>query len=485
MAVVRTARPRFAPEHGLGQRPFLLGLTTGVVHFAGTLYWLVDVMAIYGGLSVPVACGVAALLVAYLALFPAAFAAIVALLARRMGPAAALLAPAVWVTTELGRTYLWDGFPWALLGTSQATVLPVAQAASVVGVYGVSFVVVMGSAAAAYAACGRRARAPVVALALACLAGIAGWGRWRLEASSLLTTGEPVVVGLVQGNFAQDVKWDPAMAPTIVERYVTLTEQAIASGARLVVWPESALPFYFAQTPLEAARVRELARKGGIYLLFGSDEIEAAPPDDAGDNRVRLYNSAFLLKPDGKVGAVYRKIQLVPFGEYVPARRLLFFAAPLVEAVSGFSAGERHVTLPVDGHVASTAICYEVVYPGLMRRFVGEGSELLTTITNDAWFGRSSAAYQHFEQAMMRAVEEGRYLVRAANTGISGVVDPYGRVLASTRLFDTAVLVEEVRYLRARTVYSRVGDLMAYLSLALTVLAVVAVRRPAGDRRRR
>jgi len=120
-----------------------------------------------------------------------------------------------------------------------------------------------------------------------------------------------------------------------------------------------------------------------------------------------------------------------------------------------------------------------------MRRFVGEGSELLTTITNDAWFGRSSAAYQHFEQAMMRAVEEGRYLVRAANTGISGVVDPYGRVLASTRLFDTAVLVEEVRYLRARTVYSRVGDLMAYLSLALTVLAVVAVRRPAGDRRRR
>ncbi len=125
--------------------------------------------------------------------------------------------------------------------------------------------------------------------------------------------------------------------------------------------------------------------------------------------------------------------------------------------------------LPVGDHMASTAICYEVIYPDLIRRFVRDGSELLTTITNDAWYGRSSAAYQHWEQASMRAIEEGRYLARAANTGISGFVDPYGRVIAKTPLFEQAIVVQDVRFLTDRTIYSRIGDLVAWLSLALTL----------------
>ncbi len=137
-------------------------------------------------------------------------------------------------------------------------------------------------------------------------------------------------------------------------------------------------------------------------------------------------------------------MHLVPFGEYVPLKRLLFFAAPLVEAVSDFSAGDRVVMLPVAGHPVSTAICYEVVYPDLGRRATLAGSQLLTTITNDAWFGRSSAPWQHFELASMRAIEQGRYLARAANTGISGIVDPYGRVLSKTRLFEETTVVGEV-----------------------------------------
>ena len=176
----------------------------------------------------------------------------------------------------------------------------------------------------------------------------------------------------------------------------------------------------------------------------------------------------------GATAAVYRKIQLVPFGEYVP--RPFFFAGRLVEAVSDFSPGETAVLLPVRGHLASTAICYEVVYPELVRRSVQAGSELLMTITNDAWFGQTSAPYQHFAQASMRAIENGRYLVRAANTGISGIVDPYGRVLARSQLFAPDVIVGDVQLLRASTVYTRIGDAFAYASLALTLGAVLMAR---------
>jgi apolipoprotein N-acyltransferase len=172
-------------------------------------------------------------------------------------------------------------------------------------------------------------------------------------------------------------------------------------------------------------------------------------------------------------------MHLVPFGEYVPAKSLFFFAAPLVQAVSDFSAGQEAALLPVGDHLVSTAICYEVVYPDLVRRFVAGGSELLTTITNDAWFGPTSAPYQHFEQASMRAVEEGRYLVRSANTGISGIVDPYGRVIARTGIFQPAVLVGDARFLTTSTFYARHGDVLAYASVLTTALLLVVGRRRA------
>jgi apolipoprotein N-acyltransferase len=297
----------------------------------------------------------------------------------------------------------------------------------------------------------------------------------------LSSSGEPVRVGLIQGNVPQDEKWDPQHAPTIVERYAQLTKDAASRGARFIIWPESATPFYFEEDPAGHEVVRLLARETDSTLLFGSDQIEWATPR-------RFYNAAFALTPDGDVTA-YRKIHLVPFGEYVPLRNLLFFAAPLVETVGEFSAGTEYVMLPVGDHRVSTAICYEIVYPALIRQFVLEGSELLTTITNDAWYGTTSAPYQHFEQASMRAIEQGRYLVRAANTGISGIVDPYGRVLVRSELFETASLVGEARFLTSRTLYARIGDLVAYASVALTLaaLAVTAVgpRRQTLGRRSR
>jgi apolipoprotein N-acyltransferase len=473
IALVRPSTPRSV------RSAFLLGLLAGAVYFSGTLYWLVETMTTFGGLPVPVAVLAAALLVAYLALFPAAFAVAVARLRRIYGVRVAILAAApVWVATELGRQYVWDGFPWALLGYSQVTVLPVAQLASVTGVYGLSLLLALTAAAAAAFVVERDTRRrwqfPVVVLLF--VAALAGWGQWRMRAGALTSAGDSIRVAVVQGNIAQDEKWDPSLRDHIIGRYIGMTRQAVRQGATFVLWPESSFPVYF-EEDLRGELVRNLARETGATLLVGSDQFERTRPNappDALDNR--FYNAAFLVKPDGSVGAVYRKMHLVPFGEYVPLQRLLFFVGPIVEAVSNFTPGERPVLLPVGDRHVSTAICYEVIYGNLMREFVREGSELLTTITNDAWYGRSSAAYQHWDQASMRAIENGRYLARAANTGVSGFVDPYGRVLQKSPLFEQAVLVADVRLTKSQTIYTRLGDLIAWLSLAFTVAALV-VRR--------
>jgi apolipoprotein N-acyltransferase len=444
-------------------------------------------MTTFGGLAIPIAAFAAALLVAYLSLFPAAFAVVVARLCGSVGVfAAVVLAPAVWVATELGRQYVWDGFPWALLGYSQVTVLPVAQLASVVGVYGLSGLLALVSAAAALIVLAPgRGRWTFAAVTGVILASCIVWGQARLTRSSLTRGGPAVRVAVLQGNIAQEDKWNPRLADAITDRYLTMTREALGRGATFILWPETAAPFYFELDQARGGAVRRLARQGNATLLIGSDQVEplrpvaqANPEQDA-----RYYNAAFLVKPDGTVGAVYRKMHLVPFGEYVPLQRILFFVGPIVEAVSSFTPGTVPVLLPVGGHVVSTAICYEVIYGSLIRRFVTDGSELLTTITNDAWYGWSSAAYQHWDQAAMRSIENGRYLARAANTGISGFVDPYGRVIAKSGLFEQAVLVEDLRYVTARTIYSRVGDLAAWLSLAVTLAALAASWRARARQR--
>ena len=467
------------------RRAFNLGLLTGIVYFAGTLYWITRVMVMYGDLSTWVAVLVNAALVAYLALFPAIFALVVRRLVIAHGPQALMVAPIVWVATELGRTHIFTGFPWVLLGYSQTTVLPIAQLASLFGVYGVSMLVAAMSAALAVSAVSKAKGAEAAqgisftgryapfATMLAIIVAIAVWGAHRAAVAEWTRSGESIRVGLIQGNVDQDEKVQSARAPAIFQEYLTMTRQAIREGAEFVIWPESSTPFRFEDDVFAAAQVRGLARQARVPLLLGSDQFVRSPTGGP----TTFYNSAFLVGADGSTRGVYRKMHLVPFGEYVPLKKLFFFAAPLVQAVSDFSAGEDAALLPVGNHLVSTAICYEVVYPDLVRRFVTGGSEMLTTITNDAWFGPTSAPYQHFEQASMRAIEEGRYLVRSANTGVSGIVDPYGRVLARTAIYQPAILVGEARFLKTSTFYARHGDILAYASvLAVAALLVVARR---------
>ncbi len=462
IAVARTAM-RPAPR---GPRPFLLGLVAGIVAFAGTISWTSDVLAIYGGLNAVLSWMLAALLIAYLAIYPALFSLALTAAIVRGGAVALAMAPAVWIATEWLRGTLFTGFPWVLLGYSQSDTLAPLQAASVVGIYGLSGLVACASAAVALLlAPGALDRRRIgTGLSLVAVVGSAwAWGAWRVRQDALLQ-GPTVRVGIVQGNVPQGQKWDPAYRDTILQRYLSLTREVAGRGVDFVIWPESSTPFVFERDALHTEIMRAAVVRTGVPLVFGSDQV-VGPTE--------FYNAAFVLDGQGRVRGTYRKMQLVPFGEYIPARWLLFFAQPLVEGFSDFSAGEQLTLLPVDGHRLSVAVCYEAVFPWLSLQAVRQGSQLLTTITNDAWYGTSAAPFQHFQQARVRAVETGRYLVRAANTGISGIVDPYGRVIVESPLFETGTYVGEVRWLDGTTVYARIGDSVAWACMLVFAALII------------
>jgi apolipoprotein N-acyltransferase len=465
----RPGRAPGQPPH----RAFSMGLLAGAVYFVGTIYWTSDVLADFGQVPVPVAIGGMLLLALYLALFPALTALITSRLIMRAGAGALFFAPAAWVATEFFRGYLFGGFPWVPLGNSQVTVLPVAQIASLFGVYGVSAIVALVNASIAYALLvDGRSRIKALAVTAAILIAAGGWGTWRIAGGRLTREGTALKVGLVQANIAQDDKWKSSEARRIFTTHIAMTRDLVRRGAEFVIWPESSTPFTFEGDTEGEPVMRALAREVKVPILFGSDQ-EVVKPEGH-------YNSAFLLGPDGQTRAVYRKIHLVPFGEYVPFSGWLSSFPPLVQTLAGFAPftpGTSVVLLPIGDKVVSTAICYEVVYPSLIRQAVAGGSQLLTTITNDGWYGRSSAPFQHFEMASMRAIEQGRYLARSANTGISGVVDPYGRIVRQSAIFEQAGLVEEVRLLTSRTVYSAIGDAIAYVAMALTAAALITVGR--------
>lgn len=456
------------------RRAFALGACSGIVGFAGVIYWIAGVMHRYGDLPFALAIPICAGLVGYLAIFFGLWAMLVRASVRRLGAGGVWLAPLFWVALEWARGVI-VGFPWAPIGSSQATVIPVVQLAAVTGVYGLSaLVALVGTAAAMLSLSRARAHRAGAACVALLLIAVCGAGAYRVSAGTLTSEGQALRVGLVQGSIAQDEKDDPGLADDVLARYVALSRQAIGAGAQMVFWPEASVPFYFDLEAPKALPIRRLALETRTPFLLGSDAYD--PPRSGAPER--FYNAAVLVGADGRSVGTYRKMRLVPFGEYVPFKSLLFFAGKLVQSVGDFSPGTEPVVFDADGRRVSVSICYESIYPRISRAFVAGGSQLLATITNDAWFDRSSAAYQHFEQGAIRAVEEGRYVVRAANTGISGAVDPYGRVLAHTPLFQPMSIVVDVRLLTDRTIYSRTGDLVVWLSLAVTAAFVLTgVRR--------
>jgi apolipoprotein N-acyltransferase len=291
----------------------------------------------------------------------------------------------------------------------------------------------------------------------------------------------------VQGNVPQAQKWDPATQQATLEVYRTLTADLAARGAEVIVWPETAVPAFFQRDPVARPIVVETAREASVDLVFGAPSAEPRPPRSAGgEPRVAYLNSAFVLGPSGAVKARYDKQHLVPFGEYVPLSGLLFFIEKLAHGIGDFEAGRSMPDVSVAGAPVGILICYEAIFPELARSVaVAHGATLLVNITNDAWFGRTAAPWQHLAQSVFRAAELKLPLVRAANTGVSALVAPTGAVLASLPLFTRDALAGTIPRPShpPATLYARVGDRFAQacaLGAGVALFLVSRRRRAQG-----
>lgn len=460
------------------RKAFRLGFACGLTAYGGILYWINIVMTTYGKLPFLVSFCLYLLLAAYLAFY----IGIIAYLVQRGGErgiSPLFSFPFLWVGFELIRAFILTGFPWASLGHSQYRTLPLIQIADITGVYGLSFLIAMANVVLYRIVKGvvrkKQAAYPTKsAVALFILLALTlGYGFYRLNS---VDHGEPVKVVLVQGNIPQDVKWDPAFQEATVAIYEKLSRKACTTGGNLVIWPESALPFYFQSEEKYAARVKALASELKSCLVVGS------PAYEKDGERIRYLNSAFLLAPSGDVLGRSDKMHLVPFGEYVPLQKLLPFVNKLVTGIGEFSSGTKITPLNTGKGEIGVLVCFEGIFPELARAYVRAGSRLLVNITNDAWFGKSSAPYQHLSMTVFRAVENRVPLVRAANTGISSIIDSKGHIRGMTSLFEEALLTGEVRYGEGNTIYNRYGDFFAGFCLLISVGIVVQIFRKNGTR---
>ena len=464
---------------------FWIGWLSGTIAFTGMMSWVVTAMNTYGKVPLAISYGLMLLLTAYLGLYVGLYSA-GAVWFRTLIPRYGLFAfPCLWVTLELIRTYALSGLPWGLLGYSQYRQIEMIQIADHMGVYGVSFLIVLVNVAMAESLSWlmplfrgfRPARLPWELVAMATLVVTLSWQYGLATLSETPFSDIPrssISVGVVQPNIDQAVKWDTAYREQTLARFDRLTEQ-LGRATDLVVWPEAATPFVFEREPIYQLQLIALANRAQAPILFGSPALRFYS-----DRRPYLLNSAYLLSPEGQLLGRYDKHHLVPFGEYIPLKSsLLFFLDKMVEGIGDFEAGTGPTVLTLTPKPRSAAtsndigttpklirfgvaICYEVIFPNLVRQFAANGAEFLVTVTNDAWFGHSSAASQHFSMVVFRSVENHLAFARSANTGISGFIDPFGRIVEATPVFTEQAIKATMQVWRPHTFYSRYGDVFAY-----------------------
>jgi apolipoprotein N-acyltransferase len=445
----------------------------GTVFFFVLLQWLNFTFSVYSAIPWPLIYVPTLALAGYCALYVALFAAGLAWLAAKRSAAWALvLAPFVWVAAEWVRGHFLGGFPWGLLGYSQYRELAVIQIAEVGGVYAVSFVLLAANSAVAgiFLMPWRCALAGMVA-ATVLVAATLTFGVSRLEATEGRRVDE-ARIGIMQPSIGQPVKFDPNHAARTLGIYVDLTQQAAREHPQLLVWPETALPGALRRDAVLRHLLGDLVMTLHLPLLVGSIDVREGAP-------VQYRNSAFLVTERG-LGERYDKIQLVPFGEYVPFSALLGFVRGWAEFIADLEPGARPLVFPGPPAPFGVVICYEGIFPELVREFVKDGARFMVNMTNDAWFGRTSGPPQHLAMYPFRAVEHRLAVVRAANTGISAFIAPSGRIGRSLPLFERGTLIDTVALRDTTTLYTRFGDWLAWLSLVITAAATLTA--PVGRR---
>ncbi|MBL7157923.1 MAG: apolipoprotein N-acyltransferase [Candidatus Omnitrophica bacterium] len=466
----------FAIENQDTKKRFTLGYFYGFLFFGAILYWLFKI-------SVPGAL----ILVILLALAPAIFSALCSSsLVSRLS--SFVFVPAAWIFTEYMRSHFLTGFPWALLGYSQSYNIPTIQISDITGPYGVSFLIVLINFSVYKAIRKREGRFYVLFFALMIYAFNILYGEYVIKRHY---PASELRVASVQGNIPQGEKWDPAFRNSIMRQYVRLSEKALSKKPGLLVWPETAVPGYLAEEKDLKKALTSFVDKNNVHLLVGSVRDEAGA----------VFNSAMFLSPAKGIEKHYDKSHLVLFGEYMPFGDRLawvkdYIDKPIAEfnrgseftvfnfrVVNATSANNGHVLRTTDFYRFSVLVCFEDIFPDHVRRFVKEGARFLVNITNDAWFGKTSAPYQHLEGSIFRAAENKVPLVRAANTGVSCIIDRTGRVVKYVEVDKDKIFVEGfciggIRPSFYRTFYTRFGDVFSWASIALVmILYTVSVIR--------
>lgn len=455
---------------------FVMGYACGVIWYAGTCYWIYNTMRQYGGVNTPAAIGILILFCLYLGLYHGLFTLLMSWLTgkRSFSPRALLLSPIVWVAVELARTRI-TGFPWDLLGTTQVDNIPLSRLATVTGVYGLSLEIMIVNAAFAASFLVHRGKRRTLLLAAVCAAAILQAG--HLIPAPALPADR--IATLVQANIPvlEGADWTKEYFDSTLQDLASISLEsanptANSGGPRsdLIVWPENPAPFYTSD-PAFRDTLAQLARDTHDWILAGGIGIRNANPLTS--RPTQIYNSAALVNPEGEFTARYDKIHLVPFGEYVPFKNLFSFAGGLTKEVGDFSQGTSRSPLNASDEKLGVFICYESIFPDEIRQLAANGAQVFVNISNDGWYGDSGAYAQHLKQARMRAVENGRWLLRDTNTGVTASIDPYGRVIATVPRKIRTVLQAPYALSDETTFYTRHGDWFAYLCAIISLGALL------------
>jgi len=460
-------------------RLFLLGLLSGLFHYLTMLYWMVQSLCYLVHLPLAYSMTIYGLLSIYLSCYPAIFLICCNRFCRHYIIAVFCL-PAFWVALEYIRTYLISGFPWGLIGYSQYRNTLLIQIADILGVYGVSYLIVLGNVSISILMLSlvkkkwknNRVSLTMAFRALAvlicfCTLSVA-YGQYCIYSWDKVIQSSPTAsFGIIQGNIDQSIKWDPQHTRSSEKKYLNLSITQKKNHPDLYIWPETALTFYFQKKSGQERKIKRFIKLVQSDFLIGSPAFER---DDS--DQYSFFNRAYLIGKDGIIKDYYDKYHLVPFGEYIPFQNVLFFMNKFVEGETNFSSGKKLHPIQWGKNRIAVQICYEIIFPDICRRIVNENATIIVNITNDAWFGRTSAPYQHFSMTVFRAIENRRALVRSANTGISGAIDPVGRVLISTPIFEEKAFTIDTPLIAHKSLYTRLGNFFGNICMFSIYIAV-------------
>jgi apolipoprotein N-acyltransferase len=483
----------------------ILGYACGFIWYIGNCYWIYQTMYLYGALAKPIAAGILVLFCLYLGLYHALFGTLIAAFRRRFGRQfALLLVPFAWVAVELARARI-TGLPWDLLGTAQVDNPLLTRFAPVTGVYGLSFIIAAVNALWLIRIHIRERRYTRLVLTIAGVAIIvvyvmglrlianpkdsptsatATLVQENLEVGAANTGPQPTTRQFLE-SFSYLSRYPsqrfllgiPELADT--PSVVLIRRQTSADGADpnastptptgLIVWPESPAPF-FDNDPQFRAAMSDLARTAQAPIIVGNTGLE---PNPAAKSGYTFYNRASFVMPDGTFAGHYDKMHLVPFGEYTPYKNIFFFAKSLLSEVGLFEPGTQRTVFATGGHTYGVFICYESIFGDEIRQLAQQGADVLINISNDGWYGDTSAAWQHLNMVRMRAIENHRWVLRATNTGVTAAINPFGRVTAAAPRHQRTSIRVHFAYEHDLTFYAAHGDLFAYACAFITTLGLI------------